>query len=244
MRLLVIGESCLDVFVYGSVNRIAPEAPIPVLQKESVRKNPGMASNVAENLMSLGCQVTLHTNEEWRNVRKTRFVEKKSNHMFMRLDENDDDYGRCDLSLVDIESYDCVIISDYNKGWLSSEQIEEIGKRSKLSFLDTKKILGKWAKTVTFIKINENEHERTKDVIGETLDDKLIITLGPGGAQYKGVRYPAPDVNRVDSAGAGDTFVSGLAVKFVETGDIHKSIEFANECASIVVQKRGVSTVR
>lgn len=244
MRFLVIGESCLDVFVYGGVSRIAPEAPVPVLVKESMTKNAGMASNVASNLTSLGCHVTLHTNTNWQTIKKTRFVESKCNHMFMRLDENDEEYGSCDLSAVNIESYDCVIISDYNKGWLTSDQIREIGMRSKLCFLDTKKILGKWAETVTFIKINENEYERTRDVLSDAVDEKLIITLGPRGASHKGVIYPCPTVQRVDSAGAGDTFVSGLAKMYCETSDIARSIEFANECASVVVQKKGVSTIK
>lgn len=244
MRFLVIGESCLDVFVYGGVSRIAPEAPVPVLVKESVTKNAGMASNVASNLTSLGCHVTLHTNPDWQAIRKTRFIESKCNHMFMRLDENDEDYGSCDISAVNIESYDCVIISDYNKGWLTSDQIREIGERSKLSFLDTKKILGRWAETVSFIKINENEYERTRDVLSESIDEKLIITLGPRGASHKGVTYPCAQVQRVDSAGAGDTFISGLAKMYCDTLDIAKSIEFANECASIVVQKKGVSTIK
>lgn len=232
------------MFVYGGVSRIAPEAPIPVLVKESTNKNAGMASNVANNLIALGCHVTLHTNSNWQTIKKTRFVESKSNHMFMRLDENDEDYGSCDLSSVNIESYDCVIVSDYNKGWLSSDQIREIGDRSKLCFLDTKKILGKWAETVTFIKINENEYERTKDVLGDNVNEKLIITLGPLGASHKGTVYPCPSVQRLDSAGAGDTFVSGLAKMYCETRDVSRSIEFANECASIVVQKKGVSTIR
>ena len=45
----------------------------------------------------------------------------------------------------------------------------------------------------------------------------------------------------IDTSGAGDTFVSGLVVKYVQTGDIEQSIVFANECATRVVQKRGVS---
>jgi len=229
--------------VYGSVIRIAPEAPVPVLKRESSIESAGMASNVARNLKSLGCNTTLCTNENFDIIRKTRYTESKSNHMFMRFDENDNSYGKCDFSCVEFEKYDCVIISDYNKDWLSQEQIEEIGYRSKLSFLDTKKILGSWAKTITYIKINENEYERTLDVIDKNLFSKLIITLGDKGAMHKSIHYPVRLVQKVDLAGAGDTFISGLAMKFVETNNIDNAIKFANECASIVVQKRGVSIV-
>ena len=43
-RILLIGESCQDVYVFGEVNRISPEAPVPVLKKikkESKKRNGG-----------------------------------------------------------------------------------------------------------------------------------------------------------------------------------------------------------
>ena len=52
--------------------------------------------------------------------------------------------------------------------------------------------------------------------------------------------------NRVevrDLSGAGDTFLAGLAVKYVKCGDIIQSILYAQECATEVVQKLGVSSV-
>jgi D-beta-D-heptose 7-phosphate kinase/D-beta-D-heptose 1-phosphate adenosyltransferase len=243
MNFLVIGESCLDVFVYGRVERLAPDAPVPVFNKESVINNPGMASNVERNLRGLGCDVTLSTNPNWTSIRKTRYVEGKSNHMFLRVDEGDESYGNCKISKINFEKYDCVIISDYNKGWLTSEQIHEIGRRSKISVLDTKKILGEWAETMSFIKINETEFDRTKDVLTEKIIDKLIVTLGPRGAMFQGTTYPSPDVKRVDSCCAGDTFVASFAKEFTSSKDIERSIKFANESASIVIQQRGVTTL-
>ena len=243
MKFLVIGESCLDVFVYGTVERLAPEAPVPVFNKEDVVTNPGMASNVERNLRGLGCDVTLFTNSDWQSIKKTRYVESKSNHMFLRVDENDGNYGSCDISKINFSKYDCVVISDYNKGWLTPGQIQKIGERAKISILDTKKILGSWAESMTFIKINESEYERTKSVLTDKVIEKLIITLGPKGAMHLGVTHPAPDVNRVDSCGAGDTFVASLAKFYTETKNIDDAITYANKSASIVVQKKGVSTL-
>ena len=243
MKFLVIGESCLDVFVYGRVERLAPDAPVPVFNKESINNNPGMASNAERNLRGLGCDVTLATNSNSSSIRKTRYVETKSNHMFLRVDEGDESYGSCNLSKINLEKYDCVVISDYNKGWLSTNQINEIGKRSKISVLDTKKILGTWAETISYIKINETEFERTKDFLTEKVTDRLIVTLGPRGALYQGVIYSSPNVQRVDSCGAGDTFVASFSKKLAETNNAEEAIKFANECASIVIQQRGVTTL-
>ena len=46
-----------------------------------------------------------------------------------------------------------------------------------------------------------------------------------------------------DLSGAGDTFIAGLVVKYIETEDIEKSIKFANQCASKVVTQKGVAVI-
>ena len=63
------------------------------------------------------------------------------------------------------------------------------------------------------------------------------------GCKHQNVIYPVPEVQIKDSSGAGDTFISGLVVKYIQTSDISLSIKYANECATSVVQKRGVSTI-
>src|SRR5580704_13807213 len=53
-RVLVLGDVMLDRFVYGSVERISPEAPIPVVSVDRVSDMPGGAANVARNIADLG----------------------------------------------------------------------------------------------------------------------------------------------------------------------------------------------
>ena len=62
MKLLVIGDSCIDVFRYGKVERLAPEAPVPVIVPEREESTPGMAGNVVRNLEALGADVNFITN--------------------------------------------------------------------------------------------------------------------------------------------------------------------------------------
>jgi len=57
--VLVIGDVMLDRFIDGSVSRISPEAPVPVLEKSRETEMPGGGANVATNLASLGCDVRL-----------------------------------------------------------------------------------------------------------------------------------------------------------------------------------------
>src|SRR5208282_1400626 len=58
-RLLVIGDVVLDRYIKGSVSRISPEAPVPIVLQEESFYTPGGAANVANNLSSLGADVTL-----------------------------------------------------------------------------------------------------------------------------------------------------------------------------------------
>jgi len=139
---------------------------------------------------------------------------------------------------------DAIIISDYCKGFLTEEDIDEISLHNFNVFLDTKKILGDWCKYVSFIKINHVEYDRTKHTIDQLdIDDQLIITRSNDGCEYNGVVYPVEKVNIKDVSGAGDTFISGLVCEYVRTSDITEAILFAQACATKVVQKKGVCTI-
>jgi D-beta-D-heptose 7-phosphate kinase/D-beta-D-heptose 1-phosphate adenosyltransferase len=243
MKILVIGESCRDVFIYGECNRLCPEAPVPVFNPTGLIENGGMARNVYKNILSLNQEANLFTNESWKGITKTRYIDYNMNHMFMRVDEGDKEYGRANLKKLRYKNYDAIIISDYNKGFLSERDIEHISNKHDCVFLDTKKILGSWCRNIKYIKINNSEYKRTKHTISEDIIDKLIITMSREGCSHQNIIYPVPEVEIKDSSGAGDTFISALVVKYVETQNIEKSIKFANECATTVVQKRGVSTI-
>ncbi len=58
-RLAVIGDSMLDRFLWGRVDRISPEAPVPVVRLESETTKLGGAANVAGNICALGAQAVL-----------------------------------------------------------------------------------------------------------------------------------------------------------------------------------------
>jgi bifunctional ADP-heptose synthase (sugar kinase/adenylyltransferase) len=246
MKFLVIGDSCTDVFRYGKVNRLAPEAPVPIIIPERETSNPGMAGNVVKNIEALGHEVDFITNKT--EIHKVRYVCSKYNHLLLRVDENDkcesihDNY---DLKNINWEQYDAVVISDYCKGFLSEDDINYITSTHQLTFLDTKKLLGDWAHNVSFIKINYHEYERNKEVLenNNTLKHKTIITRGKYGCDFQETNYPTIDVPVKDVSGAGDTFLSGLVVEYTRSKNMATAIYFAQECTTIVIQKSGVSTI-
>jgi D-glycero-beta-D-manno-heptose-7-phosphate kinase len=59
LKILVIGDLMLDRYHFGRVNRISPEAPVPIVDVEHTDNRPGGAANVALNIRSLGAQVAL-----------------------------------------------------------------------------------------------------------------------------------------------------------------------------------------
>src|ERR1700729_3747783 len=59
IRALVIGDVMLDKYVWGDVERISPEAPVPIVRISHRHEQPGGAANVAMNLAGLGAEVTL-----------------------------------------------------------------------------------------------------------------------------------------------------------------------------------------
>ncbi len=59
LRVLVVGDLMLDRYVIGEVERISPEAPVPVLRHAQRYERPGGAANVAMNIAGLGCQAFL-----------------------------------------------------------------------------------------------------------------------------------------------------------------------------------------
>jgi sugar/nucleoside kinase (ribokinase family) len=141
------------------------------------------------------------------------------------------------------KDYDIIAVSDYDKGFLTEEDIAYICERHDTVFIDTKKVLGPWARRAAFIKINDKEYARSSGSITRALAKKIICTKGAHGAEYQGVNYPAKKVEVRDLTGAGDSFFAALIARYAETGDIKAAIRFANERASEVVAHKGVSLI-
>ena len=199
MKITVIGELCKDVFVYGETKRLSPEAPVPVFNPIHTETNAGMAGNVVENLMSLNSELQIAFIHQDKTITKTRFVDEKSNHMFIRVDEGEDSIEPLVLTdeMIDIiKESDAVIISDYNKGFLSEKILREITSHSRFSIMDTKKkITTSILSCFNFVKLNESEflkHDFKRL-------NKLLITLGSRGVhtQLK-IDYPTLSISELD----------------------------------------------
>tara|TARA_B100000579_G_scaffold438049_1_gene471412 strand:- start:1777 stop:2526 length:750 start_codon:yes stop_codon:yes gene_type:complete len=246
-KVLVIGDSCEDIFVYGDCTRICPEAPVPVFNPVSLEQsNPGMAGNVYKNVQALGYDVKLLTNNN--RITKTRYIDNKSNQMLIRVDSNDiaDPIDINDITEEYLDDFNIVIVSDYNKGFLTESDMKTISSRHPWCFLDTKKYLGDWSTYFRFIKINEIEYAINEEALAnlDDMEEQLVVTLGSRGCRHMNLSImPDKEIQTIDVSGAGDTFMAAFATKVFEDGDVAAAMSFANQCSLKVIQQRGVTTV-
>ena len=229
--VLLIGDKGTDLYTYGNVERISPEAPIPVFNPVRRVSKPGMADNVRVNLEALGCDVTfMHGDISI----KERLIDERSKQQIVRID-NDVKSSPLLFDESMIQGHNAIVVSDYNKGTVSYDLIQQLIDTSLPVFIDTKKtdlerMQGAW------VKINELEYSKVKSHC-----TGLIVTRGSNGAEAIWHDYisPAPQVEVVDVTGAGDTFLSAFAYMFLITQDIKTSMNFANQAAAITVQHVG-----
>lgn len=244
-KVLVIGDSCTDIIEYGRCDRLSPEAPVPVFTPTNTTTNGGMIINVYNNLKALYIECDVITND-YKPV-KSRYVDEVSNQMLLRVDTNDkiEPIERKRLEDINFNQYFAVVISDYNKGFLSEADIKYISEQHDLTFMDTKKKIGDWCSNIKFIKINEKEYNENSDYLRVGYAGNLIVTRGRDGAMLNNALiYNIENEHPVrDLSGAGDTFLAGLVAKYIKTSDIRSAIEFANKCASWVVTQKGVTVI-
>ncbi|WP_422014545.1 D-glycero-beta-D-manno-heptose-7-phosphate kinase [Roseateles sp.] len=147
-RVLVVGDVMLDRYWYGAVDRISPEAPVPVVRVEREEERLGGAANVALNVRTLGARATLLTvvgqDEPARRLREllhqqgieTVLRDDKQLHTIVKLRvigraqqlirvdfENEPDHEvlgqMLDAFAEQLPQHDVVLFSDYGKGGLT-----------------------------------------------------------------------------------------------------------------------------
>jgi bifunctional ADP-heptose synthase (sugar kinase/adenylyltransferase) len=236
MKILLLGDSCYDYYHYGEVNRISPEAPIPIFDHLYTQKKLGMMSNVLENFRSLGVNPDYQTHFF---ESKNRYIDRKSKQQLLRVDQKleNDGIDQIIYDVIDFTEYDVVVISDYEKGFVDYNDIIRIRREFKGPiFIDTKKTdLEKIGDCI--VKINQYEE---KKLVSRPKSENLIVTLGGENVTWNNRLYFPPKVEAHDVCGAGDTFLASLVFEFLRKNDMECAILFAMKAAAVTVQKIGV----
>jgi D-beta-D-heptose 7-phosphate kinase/D-beta-D-heptose 1-phosphate adenosyltransferase len=294
-KIAVVGDLMLDRYVFGEVERISPEAPVPVLTVEKEEDRPGGGANVAQNLRSLGAKVSLFgivgsdargedllrllkalgvdisgvlTDSSRPTISKTRVVARSQ--QMLRIDrESKEEIEESLLNSVAqkwiprLSDFDAIILSDYAKGVVSSSLIQQVvqaaSRRSLPVFADPKGKDFKKYQGVTVLTPNERELEKATAIEGtdlksleraaQELFSKVKIpwivatrggegsaTFNRGGAMGL---IPTEPVEVVDVTGAGDTFLSVLALAWVSGATPLEAAQLATIAGTAVVQRFG-----
>lgn len=231
-RVLLIGDSCEDEYIYGRCERISHEAPVPVMRFSKLEIKAGMAANICLNLQAFGIDITFLTNSE--KLVKTRFIDEKSNRQILRVDN--EEKIKPLLLPISTDNFDAVVISDYNKGYLTESKLFEIVEQSSCPvFIDSKKTLLP-NKDNCFIKINDEKYQKLNP---KNYTDNLIITKGSEGCIFKNTLYPTEQIKVYDVIGAGDVFFAALVYGYLKYNSMDRAIMLGNKASAIAVQYPG-----
>jgi D-beta-D-heptose 7-phosphate kinase/D-beta-D-heptose 1-phosphate adenosyltransferase len=296
-NILVIGDLMIDHYLWGSCERISPEAPVQVVDIARETTVLGGAGNVINNLNALGANVSVSSvigddenGEELVQMLNTigvhsdniitqtgRKTSKKSrviavSQQVLRYDrESKDDIIDKSVEdilaslVLDINSYDAVILSDYGKGVLTDALCSKVillaNEHNVKVLVDPKgsdfsKYRGAYLLTpnkkeavlATGIEINSAEslEKALVKLKNECKLDISLITLSEDGiATYdKEVEiFPTVAKEVFDVTGAGDTVIASIAFALCVEKSIQDTAAFANLAAGVVVGKIGSATV-
>lgn len=299
IRILVIGDVMLDHYLYGNVERISPEAPVPVVVKSDENFFLGGAGNVFSNIISLSgkCDLISVLGEDSNSNHIKDLVVKHSSDSFLFLDPSRittvkqrvmsghhqllrvDSETTCDIegsiqsNLIQkvkesIKKYDCVILSDYNKGVLTPEVIRSVIMECrelsipviadpKIKYLD-------FYSGCTIIKpnfkeflnlcetaVSPNDLDSIRSYAIKIKDkfrlEAVVITLSDKGIFYldqnENFIGEAFKISVSDVSGAGDTVLAMLALCYAVGLEKTVTIDLCNIAGSIACQRVGSACV-
>ena len=199
LRILVVGDLILDRYVYGKVERISPEAPVPVVEVEGEEFRLGGAGNVANNLASLGVDTfvtgvigndrggdrilsmlkekgikPLVGIDKRPTTEKIRVVSRSQQLLRIDREERSGVEGR-PLKVIReaIMETDCdgIIVSDYAKGVVTEEVIECVREKGVFFAVDPRPVNRRLYRGADLITPNEKElREMTDPLSGESVE--------------------------------------------------------------------------
>ena len=130
MNVLVIGDGCIDEYRYGNIRRVNPESTAPLLTYDHCIEKLGMAYNVAANLKSFGVETSMTVPANLS--RKIRYVDIRTQDHLLRIDH---DVRANPYRVESNYAYDAIVISDYNKGFITDDVILQLRKVYNLSLI-------------------------------------------------------------------------------------------------------------
>lgn len=261
-RILVCGDAMTDTYWYGGVNRISPEAPVPVVKMDRMEDRPGAAANVAANCEAMGvpCERVFSPSKD--AVVKIRVIGKCQQVVRIDFDRPQDPVSYSEF-MKKLPNCEVVIFSDYGKGSLKEIQtlIHNAKVAGKTILVDPKGHDYKRYCRADVVKPNRDE---MKDMVGgwgseEELAEKaerlrkesgvgaILLTRAEHGmtlfTEGGAVQIPSKAQEVFDVSGAGDTAIAALAVALTRGHTLEEAAHFANIAAGCAVARFGTAVV-
>ena len=262
-KVLVCGDSMSDLYWFGGVSRISPEAPVAVVQVARTERREGAAANVANNIEAMGvpCERIFGTSKE--RIQKIRLL-AKSQHV-VRIDFDhpqapiecnaayEDALGRCEI----------VVFVDYGKGSLANVQalIATAREANRSVFVDPRgHDFGKY-RGATMLKPNREE---MKELIGgwttqDELDFKarqfllasgiesILLTQAADGmtlyTRTETLHLGAEPGDIIDVSGAGEAALAGYTAAIAKGHSPQDAVRYANKAAGLCIGRFGTTVV-
>ncbi len=298
-RVLILGDLMLDRYWWGRVDRISPEAPVPVIHKQRSTLAPGGAANTACNIAALGGEPLLLgllgadlAGQEFRTalldrrlgvdhllIDKDRATTVKTriiahNQHVVRVDEENTQPLAPSLvrQVMDrvhtlLPSCDVVILSDYAKGFLVPELLQEVMRSAHRSgrrvIVDPKgsdysRYNGAYAITpnrseaLIAAGFLPTHMDRAASAAARLLDtlrvEAIVLTEGDQGMtlfdRSANPRHvPALARTVYDVTGAGDTVIATLSLAVAAGANLWMAVQLANVAAGLAVEQIGTTAV-
>ena len=251
-EIIVVGDSITDIYSHVS-EKTNPENDSPAYLIKKRKETRGGASNVVKCLEGLGNEVidlTMGLTTKERIFLDDKYICRLDDDKILSMSSI---FYAETLKLIKNSSAEYVVVSDYNKGYLTKNFCYELEQLGKKLILDIKPNHLKWFKTPFLIKPNLKElREMTKinnyKIAGMKLAKKkkcyVLVTLGSKGmclfSKTGMLTYFSPEKTKcIDVTGAGDTVISVLTHFLTNNKDIIWATKAANIAGAISVSKNG-----
>ncbi len=298
-QILIIGDLLLDEYIVGESERISPEAPIPIVSVRTSYSVLGGAGNCGAAMSAMEAKPTImgligkdsegqRIKElcleqrikliSWSNNRptsiKTRVLAPQQQLLRIDREQTSPIKTQLEQQILNrvkkiIEKQSAILLSDYNKGFLTENlcaSVIKLAKQFKIPVLVDPKPThkhfyqncdyispnwteGKALSHLTQAKFELDDIQKVAQQIAKDLKSNVILTLGSKGVFYqdknliKSNYFETQAKEVFDVSGAGDTIISWITMGIASDLTQQESIHCANVAAGLVVAKRGTSII-
>lgn len=250
----------LDKYWFGDVERISPEAPVPVVKMGRMEDRPGAAANVAANCVAMGVECNTLYSGSLEPVVKIRVIARQQQVARVDFDEPQDPIDEGKFGEL-VQDSGIVVFSDYGKGSLANiRALISIAKSfGKIVLVDPKGHDYHRYSLADLIKPNIHEmremiggwgteahlERKASQLMRETDIRAILLTRASDGMTLftadRTSHIPCVAKEVFDVSGAGDTAIAAVAVALTRGNTLEEAARYANKAAGIVVGRFGTA---